>query len=603
MRFQLIVPSRLFRALGETRNSVRFVVRTGAAETGAGSLPVHTSASSRNANCEDVDMRGCALSCISVFTCSILVGHVAGQTRYPHDDYYDLGGFSYKVTTDSELAQVWFDRGLAMCFGFNHEEAVRCFEYALLEDPGMAMAHWGMAYAWGPNINNMLIVPEQIAKAELAIRMAKLHSGNGTTLEGKLIESLGERYKTPVPEDREPLNVAYADSMKVLYASHSDDPLVVTLFAESLMNLQPWKHWDATGKPGKHTAEIVRVLEDGMQKWPKYPSLCHLYIHALEASPNPERALPAADRLRASMPGQGHLVHMPSHIDIWVGNYPAAILANQKAIRADVEFLRREGPENFYSFYRIHNYHFLVYGAMFDGQSEVALKAARRIKEQVPVEMVEAQSDFLDAFMPTDLHVLVRFGRWEEILEQAEPADYLPVSQAVWHYARGLAFAATNRVDEAEEERSAFEDAVDRVPDTSYLFQNASLKILEVAEAMLDGEIAYRKGEFESAFDHLRVAVKLDDALNYDEPWGWMQPARHALGALLLEQGRFGEAERVYREDLKRHPKNAWALHGLATTLEHQGLRREAASVRREFELATVRADVTIDRSCFCKLK
>ena len=458
--------------------------------------------------------------------------------------YYDLGGFHYEVSTDSAEAQIWFDRGLAMCYGFNHEEAVRCFEKALTADPGMPMALWGLAYAWGPNINNMLIEPAQIAKAEFAVQLAKLQAADCTELECDLIDALATRYATPVPEDRDPLNQAYADAMRKIYQGHADDPLTVTLFAESLMNLQPWRHWSPDGQPGPHTAEIREVLEEGLERWPTYPSLCHFYIHTMEASPTPEQALPYANNLRNAMPGQGHLVHMPTHIDIWVGDYARVIAANQKAITADAEFLRREGPLNFYSLYRIHNYHFLVYGAMFDGQSELALNAAREIKQQVPESMIREQVDFLDAFMPTDLHVLIRFGRWEEILVQPEPANYLPMSRSIWHYARALAYAATNRVDQAEAEQQSFEETMDTVPETSFLFQNPSIRILGVAEAMIAGEIAYRRGKFEKAFEYLRQAVRRDDALNYDEPWGWMQPARHALAHCCSNKGSTSKPKR-----------------------------------------------------------
>ncbi len=516
--------------------------------------------------------------------------------------YYDLGGFQYDVTSQSETAQTWFNRGLAMCYGFNHEEAVRCFHQAVAAEPGMAMAYWGMAYAWGPNINNMEIEPAQIAKAEFALQLATLHADSCSDKEKALIAALQSRYTTPVPEDRTPLNLSYAESMRNVYRTYGNDPLVATLTAESLMNLQPWKHWHPDGSAGEHTDEILQVLESGLKRWPDYPSLCHLYIHTLEASPSPEKALPAANRLRNAMPGQGHLVHMPSHIDIWVGDYEKVIATNRRAIAADKEFLQREGAANFYSLYRIHNYHFLVYGAMFDGQSELALTTARQLKTQVPEEMIKAQVDFLDAFMPTDLHVMVRFGRWEEILRQPEPAAYLPMSRAIRRYARTLAFASTNRIEEAEQEQRQFLAAVKEVPETSFLFQNASLQILGVAEAMVAGEVEYRKGEHKKAFEHLREAVRRDDALNYDEPWGWMQPARHALGALLLEQERYGEAEAVYREDLRRHPNNPWALHGMTTCLEKLDRKTESEQFRQAFVKACTRSDVKIDRSCYCKL-
>ena len=521
----------------------------------------------------------------------------------PAEPYYDIGGFHYEVSTDSDAAQTWFDRGLAMCVGFNHEEAVRCFERALAEDPTMSMALWGMAYAWGPNINNMEILPHQIAQADLAVRLAKLHVDHATPLERDLIAALAKRYAAPAPEDREPLNRAYADAMRDVYARHSDEPTIAALFAESLMNLQPWQHWSPSGEPGEHTEEIVAVLEGGLERSPGHPFLCHLYIHAIEASPTPEKALPAANRLRDAMPGIGHLVHMPTHIYVLLGDYGNVVATNQQAIAADMKFLRREGGHNFYTLYRMHNYHFVVYGAMFDGQKELALQAARDLVQQPPEDLLREQADLLDGFIATPLHVLVRFGAWEDILAEPEPAEYLPMTRAIWHYARALAYAATGRVDQAEAEQELFVEAQQKVPDTSRLFQNASSDILRVAESMILGEIAYRKGQFDIAFQHLREAVRRDDALNYDEPWGWMQPARHALGALLLERGQSDESESVYRADLERHPNNPWALHGLAESLEKQGKTTAAAQCRTQFQTAAKRADVEIDRSCYCRLK
>ena len=250
----------------------------------------------------------------------------------------------------------------------------------------------------------------------------------------------------------------------------------------------------------------------------------------------------------------------------------------------------------------MHNYHFVVYGAMFDGQKEFALRAARELVQQAPEQVLREQARLLDAMTATPLHVLVRFGEWEKILAEPEPAEYLPAARAMRHYARALAYAATGRIEQAEAEQKQFEQASQAVSEESRLFQNTSRDILAVADAMMRGEIAYRKGEFDDAFMHLREAVRRDDALNYDEPWGWMQPARHALGALLLERGQFDEAEKVYRADLERHPNNPWALHGLAESLAKQGEATEAANCRVQFQTASKRADVTIDRSCYCRL-
>jgi tetratricopeptide (TPR) repeat protein len=541
-----------------------------------------------------------------VFTHAIVTFAIALATKAiaqsPAEPYYDIGGFHYKVSTNSEAAQLWFDRGLAMCFGFNHEEAVRCFERALVADPSLAMAYWGLGYAWGPNINNMEILPHQIAQADLTVRLAKLLSTNATEMERNLIEALAARYAAPAPEDRGPLNRAYADAMRKVYNKHRDDPTVAALFAESLMDTEPWQHWSPSGEPSQNTPEIVAVLETALAHSPNHALLCHLYIHAMEASPTPEKALPAANRLRNAMPGLGHLVHMPTHIDVLLGDYASVINTNQKAIDADNEFLRREGPNNFYTLYRMHNYHFVVYGAMFDGQKELALSAARELVQQAPEQVLRDQALFLDAMTATPLHVLVRFGEWEKILAEPEPAEYLPAARAIRHYARALAYAATGRTEQAEAEQKQFEQASQAVSEESRLFQNASRDILVVADAMMRGEIAYRKGNFDEAFNHLREAVRRDDALNYDEPWGWMQPARHALGALLLERGQAAEAELVYRADLKRHPNNPWALHGLAESLAKQGKTTEAAECRTQFQTAAKRADISIDRSCYCRL-
>jgi tetratricopeptide (TPR) repeat protein len=520
----------------------------------------------------------------------------------PSEPYYDIGDFHHKVSTDSDMAQTWFNRGLAMCFGFNHEEAVRCFERAIKEDSGLAIAYWGLAYAWGPNINNMEILPHQIAQAELAVRLAKLLAEDATEVERALIEALAARYAVPAPEDRGPLNRAYADAMRQVYDKHRDDPTVAALFAEALMDLEPWQHWSPSGEPSQNTPEIVAVLEAALAQSPNHALLCHLYIHALEASPNPEKALPAANRLRNAMPGLGHLVHMPTHIDVLLGDYASVIKSNQQAIAADNEFLRREGANNFYTLYRMHNYHFVAYGAMFAGQKELALRAARDLVQQAPEDVLREQALFLDALIPTPLHVLVRFGEWEQILAEPEPAEYLPAARAMRHYARALAYAATGRIPQAEAEQKQFDEASQAVPETSRLFQNTSRDILGVADAMVKGEIAYRKGEFDQAFNHLREAVRRDDVLNYDEPWGWMQPARHALGALLLERGEFADAEQVHRADLKLHPNNPWALHGLTESLEKQGKVADAAECQTQFTTAAKRADVTIDRSCYCRL-
>jgi tetratricopeptide (TPR) repeat protein len=562
--------------------------------------------------------------------CPFLAGFVAAwilacQTSTLADNvvepFYELDGFHREVSTDSKEAQLWFDRGLLLCYGFNHEEAIRCFERALEADPDCAMAYWGIAYASGPNINNIEMDDEKdkraweaAKKAESLVqhrtdanRSADVGTGIGVRdakvpdVERALIAALQQRYQLPAPEDRTGLERAYADAMREVYEVHRDDPDVAALFAESLMILRPWKHWSPEGEPAAETPEIVATLESSLAHWPDHPALCHFYIHSMEMSPQPEKALPAAERLRQRATGPGHLVHMPSHIDVRLGRYDDAIMTNQHAIDSDQAYFRVAGGNNFYTLYRVHAFHFVVYAAMFDGQSELALDAARELVEQIPDELLVKWTDYVDAFVPTPLHALIRFGRWDEILSEPIPSEKLPVTRAVWHYARGIALATKGRLEQALAEQRAFKDAAEKVPETSILFNNKSRDILAVAEAMLEGEIEYRRGKFDAAFDQLEQAVRRDDALNYDEPWGWMQPARHALGALLLEQGRWNDAEEVYREDLLRHPENLWSLHGLAECLRQSSQLDEAVEVERRFEKAATRADVDIRASCYCR--
>ncbi len=537
--------------------------------------------------------------------CSIGVHATRRSALYaeaPVAEYFDLGLFERPVKTESVAAQTWFNRGLAMCYAFNHEEGTRCFEKAYAADPKCSLALWGLAYSLGPNFNNMEIAADQLSRAQMAIRLAQLSAGDGKSVENSLIKALATRYAALADDDKRDAHREYADAMRGVYQKHADDPDVAALYAESLITLQPWKHWSASGVAAAETDEIVRVLESALKQTPQHPGLCHFYLHTQEMSPTPEKASDAADVLRKAMPDAGHLVHMPSHIDVLLGDYEQVILANQLAIEADEKFVRVGGRNNFYTYYRIHSYHFAVYGAMFDGQSKLAMEMARAIPKQIPHEMLKEQTDFLDAFLPTTLHVMIRFGRWDDILLEKQPEDWLPVSRSIWHYARGLSYAAKNMVPEAESEQKAFNAVRQTVPETSILFNNTSRDILGVAESMLAGEIAYRRGDHEEAFTNLREAVKRDDKMNYDEPWGWMQPARHALGALLLEQNRLDEAEAVYRADLERHPKNLWSLQGLTEIFRKQSKSKELATAKSQLDTASRRADVVVDRSCFCRL-
>ncbi|GGV63797.1 hypothetical protein GCM10010294_15210 [Streptomyces griseoloalbus] len=546
------------------------------------------------------------------------------------DDYYDLGTHGRPVTTSSAEAQLWFDRGLLWTYAFNHEEAVACFEKAAGADPDCAMAHWGIAYALGPNYNKPWEAFDSdelvraVERTHGAVERAHERAAHATPVERALIEALRARYpQAQVTKDCSVWNEPYADRMLAVYESAPGDLDVATLCADALMNLTPWRLWDLrTGRPadGARTLEAKAVLDGALATGAgaRHPGILHLYIHLMEMSPTPEAALTVADRLRGAVPDAGHLHHMPSHLEVLCGDYRRVMSDNALAIAADEKYLRRAGAMNFYTLYRAHNHHFRIYGAMFAGQSKTALDAAARLEAAIPEKLLRVQSppmaDWLEGFLAMRVHVLIRFGRWDDILALPFPADpeLHCVTTAMLHYARGVALSATGATDEAEAERENFRAAVSRVPGTRMLFNNTCRDILDIAAAMLDGELAYREGEYDIAFAALERSVELDDNLPYDEPWGWMQPTRHAYGALLLERGRVAEAEAVYRADLGlddtlprplQHPGNVWALHGFHECLLRTGKPGEAAIVAQQLKLAVALADVPIEASCFCRLE
>ncbi|GGW49476.1 hypothetical protein [Streptomyces griseoloalbus] len=546
------------------------------------------------------------------------------------DDYYDLGTHGRPVTTSSAEAQLWFDRGLLWTYAFNHEEAVACFEKAAGADPDCAMAHWGIAYALGPNYNKPWEAFDSdelvraVERTHGAVERAHERAAHATPVERALIEALRARYpQAQVTKDCAVWNEPYADRMLAVYESAPGDLDVAALCADALMNLTPWRLWDLrTGRPadGARTLEAKAVLDGALATGAgaRHPGILHLYIHLMEMSPTPEAALTIADRLRGAVPDAGHLHHMPSHLEVLCGDYRRVMSDNALAIAADEKYLRRAGAMNFYTLYRAHNHHFRIYGAMFAGQSKTALDAAARLEAAIPEKLLRVQSppmaDWLEGFLAMRVHVLIRFGRWDDILALPFPADpeLHCVTTAMLHYARGVALSATGATDEAGAERENFRAAVSRVPGTRMLFNNTCRDILDIAAAMLDGELAYREGEYDIAFAALERSVELDDNLPYDEPWGWMQPTRHAYGALLLERGRVAEAEAVYRADLGlddtlprplQHPGNVWALHGFHECLLRTGKPGEAAIVAQQLKLAVALADVPIEASCFCRLE
>jgi tetratricopeptide (TPR) repeat protein len=459
------------------------------------------------------------------------------------------------------------------------------------------MAWWGQAISAGPNINNPDMDSTAREAAWQTVQQAQKFISFATPVEQGLISALARRYAWPAPDDRKGLDSAYADSMREVYTDFPDDPDVAVLFADAMMNLNPWNQWTPDGKPNPGTLEIKAVLEHVLAVQPDHPGACHFYIHTMEASPNPELALPAADQLRNRIPGAGHLVHMPSHIDIRLGHYEASILANQKAIIADSAWVASGG---IYTLYRAHNYHFLAYSAMFDGQKALAISAANQINEKIPLEMVRLLPDLLDGFIAVPTHVMIRFGMWEEILEQPKPPEDLQLTTAFWHYGRTVAFAALGRVEEASSELALLREVYGKVPDSRLVGNNPGKTVLDIGLLMAEGELEYRRENYETAFGLLRQAVQKDDSLRYDEPWGWMMPVRHALGALLLEQGLYEEAEAVYTKDLELHPGNGWALKGLATVYSKTGQHQAATVMDARFREAWSRSDIPLKASCFC---
>jgi tetratricopeptide (TPR) repeat protein len=544
-------------------------------------------------------------------------------------DYFDLGGWTRPVTTSSERAQTWFTRGLIWTYAFNHEEAIRCFELAIAADRSCALAYWGLAYALGPNYNKPWEMFDPVERASSreraheATAAARARLADAAPAERDLVRALGYRYPGAEPDaDGSVWNQEYADAMRSVYQSHPDDLDVAALFADALMNLTPWALWDiTTGEPAPDaaTTEIRAVLDRALER-PEgraHPGVLHLYIHLMEMSPRPEEALWVGDLLRGLVPDAGHLLHMPTHLDVLCGDYRSVVSTNEAAIAADDRLAAERGALMFYTLYRVHNVHFKIYGAMFLGQSQTALDAADRLAAMIPEELLRVQvppmADWLEGFVPMKLHVLIRFGRWQEIIDAPLPADrdLYCATTAMLHYAKGVANAATGQLETADEQRVQFTAAVARVPDSRTVFNNTCQDILAVAAAMLDGEIEYRRGNHDAAFGHLRRAIELDDSLPYDEPWGWLQPARHAYGALLLEQDRVADAEAVYRADLGldpalpracQHPGNVWSLHGYHECLLRLGKHEQAGIIGQQLSIAAARADVPVTASCYCRL-
>jgi len=549
------------------------------------------------------------------------------------NDYFDLGTRGRPITTSSDEAQLWFDRGLTWSWSFNREEALRCFAKVVELDPGCAMGHWGLAYATGPYYNGPwdripeLLRPSMLERANGHIVSARHHYSDCTDAERGLIDALFQRFPEATCNDQatfDSWDSAYADHMRQVYAECPEDDEVCALTAEALICRTPWRLWDLVQRrpaEGADTAEALEIVETAIRRLDDdggepHPGLLHFHIHILEMSPEPERALGSSDVLRTLVPDAAHLVHMPSHIYILCGEYQRSLDANLEAVVADDKYVAEHDEVGIYTLYRMHNLHFQVYSALFLGQYDAAVAAAAAISETVTPEVLSHQNEFLvnyfESFFAMSVHVYVRFGKWQKLIDAPMPdnPELFVVTTALWHYAKGVAYSATGDVNNAAAEQLNFRAAVARVPEQRMVFNNECTEVLKVADAMLAGELEYRLENYDMAFDHLRRTVELYDQLNYSEPWSWMQPPRHALGTLLLEQGHVTEAAEVYRADLglddslvrpSQHPGNIWALHGYLECCERLGDTERRDQVKEQLAAAQAKADIDVTASCFCR--
>lgn len=511
----------------------------------------------------------------------------------------NLGTHTFKVTTKSARAQLFVNQGLNLVYGFNHSEAGRAFAEAARLDPACAMAYWGQALVLGPNINAAM-APDDEPKALGLVQKAVSLAGSVTPRERDYIDALATRY-TGKADDRPHADRAFADAMRALAKKHPRDLDAATLFAEALMDLRPWNYWTRDGLPQEGTTEAITALERVMAANPNHPGALHYWIHLWEPTKTPERAEREADRLLPLMPGAGHIIHMPAHIYLRVGRYADVVSSNQRAVAADEEYIAQCRAQGMYPLgYYPHNIHFVWLGATMLGEGRLAVESARKAASSVASATPE-QLPFVQGFLVVPYWAMVRFGRWDEILAEPRPDHETLFTRAIWHFARGSAFAAKGQIDNAVKERVALEaiaadPALAKMPQFS---QNPPDRIVAVAVDVLKGDLAARQKQYDAAIAHFDRAVRLEDALIYTEPPDWHAPVRHWLGATLVEAGRPAEAEIVYWEDLKRNPGNGWALFGLHRALLAQGKKDEAALVEQRFKKAWTGADVTLTSSRF----
>lgn len=549
-------------------------------------------------------------------------------------DRFNLGSYRRPISTRSAETQRWFDIGLNWCYGFNHEEGIKCFEKALETDPDCAFVHWGIAYAAGL-FYNLTWKEQGAAEAESAakrcfeyVALARARAAHASPVEQRLIEALACRFQKPhrvTAPEFEQWDDAYADAMRQVYASFPDDHDVMALLVEALMMRTVRRLWNLkTGQPAPNSdvLEALDVCERSIRLadgagMAQHPAILHLHIHLLEMSAMPERGLRSADQLGEMCPDAGHMNHMPGHIYVLCGDYEKARLASEKAVRANDLYLAYAAEPTYYLLGCCHDLHLMMYTSMFLGQYRPALWAADKVRSLVTRDVVSLPdrpklTQTVEGYHAMKSHVMVRFGRWQEIIDEPlaeEPALYV-VTAAMQHYAKGIAHATLGNFAAAEQERARFHRHMEGIAPERRFLSNPTRASLAVGAALLDGELAYHQGRHDDAYSHLRHAVELDDNLSYTEPWAWMHPPRHALAALLLDQGHSVEAEQVYRDDLglsgrvqrcAQHPDNVWALHGLVECLKLRNDVEELPAQQTRLAKALARVDVLITSSCLCR--
>ncbi|WP_424097734.1 hypothetical protein [Moorena producens] len=508
----------------------------------------------------------------------------------------NLGNYHYPISTTSDLAQQYFDQGLILAYGFNHAEAARAFKEASRLDPYCAMCYWGLAYVLGPNINAPM-ADEQVPEAWQAIQQAIALSNKASPKEQAYIKALAQRYSEQPMADRSSLDLAYGQAMKQVVQDYPDDLDAATLYAESLMDTMPWDYWQDNGELKPEAKPILATLESVLERNPKHPGATHLYIHATEKE-QPKLAITAADNLRNLVPASGHLVHMPSHIYIRVGRYQDAVIANQKGVIADRNYLASPHPQSIYTIgYVPHNYHFLWFAAVMSGQSEIAMEAAQKTAAVDPSLMANpGLSGKIQHFSVVPLYTEVRFGKWDKILETPAPKTDLKYATSVWHYSRGMAFTSQGKKEEANQELAKLQGLV-ADPDLEKLkisSLNSTPSVLKIALEVLTGSIATLEQDYTTATSHLKNAVTLEDKLVYNEPPDWYSPTRYLLGTILLQGNQPEQAEQAFRDDLDIYPENGWSLHGLAKSLQAQGKTAEAETIQQQFQQAWQYADIAL---------